>query len=150
MKINTQSSLALHILLLIAALSEQKKLTSESIAMSTGSNPVVIRNVLGKLKRAGLVQVRRGSGGAYLAMDAKDITLAMVNEAVDPNSMKNLIGLHPSPAFECPVGRNIHALLQEPYDAVRTAVHTTLQSYTLADLLENFYATVGDLSEYQI
>lgn len=143
MKINTKCSLALHILLLLAVLSDQAKMTSEIIAKSTGSNPVIIRNILGLLKQAGIVTVQRGSGGAELAMPPDEISLLKVYNAVDPSSMKNLIGLHPNPAPECPVGSRIHDLLDEPYRDIRQSVQTTMSNYTLADLLAKFNADVN-------
>ncbi|MFV0362351.1 MAG: Rrf2 family transcriptional regulator [Suipraeoptans sp.] len=140
MKINTKCSLALHILLVVAVFSEQVKMTSENIAKSTGSNPVIIRNILGSLKRAGLVTVHRGSGGTELAMPPENINILAVYSSVDPSSMKGLIGLHPNPSKECPVGSRIHRLLEGPYDDIREAMQATMKNHTLADLLERYQA----------
>jgi DNA-binding IscR family transcriptional regulator len=37
-------------------------MTSDQVAASMNTNPVIIRRSLGDLRRAGLVQVRRGAG----------------------------------------------------------------------------------------
>lgn len=138
MKINTKCSLALHILLFISVSSEQMKMTSESVAKSTGSNPVIIRNILGDLKKAGIVTVRRGSGGAELSMLPSEISIWHVYNAVEPASLDKLIGLHSNPALDCSVGSRIHKLLEEPYGGIRQSVKAYMQSYTLADLLVKY------------
>lgn len=140
MKINTKCSLALHILLVIAIFSDKVKMTSEIIAKSTGSNPVIIRNLLGSLKQAGIVVVHRGIGGAELAMDPAEITIWKVYSAVDPTSIHDLIGLHPNPSLVCPIGRKIYDLLDEPYSAIRESVQESMSQYTLADLMANYKA----------
>lgn len=140
MKINTKCSLALHILLAIAVFSDNVKMTSEIIAKSTGSNPVIIRNILGSLKQAGIVTIHRGSGGAELAIPPEEITIWKVYVAVDPTSMHNLIGLHPNPSSVCPIGCKIYDLLDEPYSAIRESVQASMSKYTLADLLARYEA----------
>jgi Rrf2 family protein len=140
MKINTKCSLALHILISIAVFSDKVKMTSEIIAKSTGSNPVIIRNILGSLKQAGIVAVHRGSGGTELAIPPAEITIWKVYSAVDPTSMHNLIGLHPNPSYACPIGRKIYDLLDEPYSAIRESIQASMSKYTLADLLARYEA----------
>lgn len=142
MKINTQCSLAIHIMLLLAAFSGGDKLTSEKIAQSTGNNPVIIRNILGSLKRAGLVNVRRGSGGAELARPPEEITLWHIYRAVDPTSLEKLIGIHPNPSQECPIGSRINGILEGPYSAIRSAVQSTMAEYTLGDLVRQYQASM--------
>ena len=138
MKINTKCSLALHSLIAIAMFSDKVKVTSEIIANSTGTNPVIIRNIFGSLKKAGIIKVRRGYAGAELAMDPSEITLFDVYNAVDPNSLENLIGIHKNPSPECPVGCKIHDVLEEPYNAVREGIKENMSKYTLADLVRKY------------
>ena len=47
--------------------SEKAKVTSKIIANSTGTNPVIIRNIFGALKKAGIIKIRQGRSGAELA-----------------------------------------------------------------------------------
>ena len=56
MKINTKCSLAIHILISIAMFSDKVKVTSEIIANSAGTNPVIIRNIFGSLKKQELLR----------------------------------------------------------------------------------------------
>ncbi len=144
MRINTKCSLALHILIVIAVFSESHKMTSEAIARSTGSNPVIIRNILSYLKKAGIIDIKRGGGGAVLKLDPAEISVWKVYTAIDPTMLQELIGLHPNPSSQCPLGREIYALLREPYDAIRESVRETMLNYTLADLLTNYYKSSNE------
>lgn len=79
-------SVALHILGFLTA-TDGKPLTSEILAETYGTNPVVVRRVLSKLKEAGLVLTQRGTGGgSVLARDSKGITLRQVFESVHEKS----------------------------------------------------------------
>lgn len=137
MRICTKCSTALHILTLLSVF-EGHRLTSEVLAKSTGCNPVVVRNLLGSMKKAGIVEVRRGAGGALLLMEPKDITVWAVFSAVDTGSQEELIGLHPSPSPECPVGKNIHALLEKPYGIVADSVKEAMNAYTLQQIIDEY------------
>lgn len=69
-------------------------LTSDVLAATYGTSPVVLRRVLSKLKRAGLVESRRGvGGGSILAREASSITLRDVWAAVAGEP--DLIPRHP-------------------------------------------------------
>lgn len=137
MRISTKCSVALHLLIVLAVFHD-KKLTSERLAMSAGCNPVIVRNTLGRLKKAGLISIQRGSGGATLLADPADITIWTVFRAVD--SMDELIGLHPSPSPHCPVGEIIGEILEKPYGVVAESVKNAMQSCTLKQLLDDYHA----------
>lgn len=132
-------SRALHVLTLLAVFPQQK-FTSEKLAKSVGCNPVCIRTLLGLLKEAGFVKVQSGTGGASLIADPQKITLYDVYAAVDKADLNELIGLHPSPAQECSVGKNIHTLLEKPYTQVAAAVKGEMKKHTLQQLVDNYYA----------
>ncbi|MNI79545.1 putative HTH-type transcriptional regulator YwnA [compost metagenome] len=57
--------------------------TSEWIAGSVNTNAVVIRRITGMLKKAGLVNVTSGTGGASLNKELKEITLLDVYRSVE-------------------------------------------------------------------
>ncbi|APX10884.1 RrF2 family transcriptional regulator [Tateyamaria omphalii] len=83
MKRNSRLSLALHALSHMAFNTDQPH-TSADIAAHAGTNPVVVRRVLGKLREAGLLTSERGhSGGWRLARAPRDITLADVYLALE-------------------------------------------------------------------
>lgn len=142
MKISTKSSIAMHCLIFIAECGERTRVTSGLLAKSTGCNPAAIRSILGALQKAGLIVVARGVGGAHLAVDPAQLTLWDVYRALEPDGLDHLIGLHPAPSPYCPVGRNIGAVLQEPYRQVGQAVQRQMQQITLAQMLEQYHGLV--------
>lgn len=85
MKRNSRLSLALHTLGHMAGDPERLR-TSADIAEHAGTNPVVVRRVLGKLREAGLLTSEKGhAGGWRLARAPDQITLADVYLALDEN-----------------------------------------------------------------
>ena len=134
MRINIKCSSAVHILLMIAMLSDSTKITSEFLACSVGNNPVEVRKLLSDLKKAGIIQVARGPGGATLCKAPKDITLLDIMGAVDPKSLDDLIGIHKNPAEACPFGKNIGNLLTQPYREISDTVREKMQNITLEQL----------------
>jgi len=66
MTISSRFSVAIHILSLLE-ISKDEICTSEYIAGSVNTNPVVIRRIMGMLSKAGLVEVRTGVAGAKLS-----------------------------------------------------------------------------------
>lgn len=91
---NSQLPIALHILGYLAS-AKGKAVTSEALAASYGTSPVVLRRVLSKLNRAGLVRTQRGAGGgSVLARKASAIDLRQAYEAVADQS-KLLLPQHP-------------------------------------------------------
>lgn len=137
MRISTKCSLALHLLIVLEVF-RGKKLTSEILAQSTGSNPVIVRNIMGSLKKAGIIDIQRGAGGANLAIQPENITIWDVYKAVDTTSLEDLVGLHPNPSPICPVGKNIYALLEKPYSTIAKSVKQAMSSCTLKQLLDDY------------
>lgn len=134
MKFSTRLPIAVHILLCLDVLGDKNKFTSNVLAGSVGVNPVVVRNVLGKLKAAGLVAVEPGVGGASLTKDPAEITLLDILNAVEDDVSVFRMHEHPSP--ECPIGRNVHAVLGTELDAAEQAMLDRLASITLTDLAD--------------
>lgn len=147
MRINTKCSIAVHCLLFLYEYGETQKVTSGMLALSTGCNPVVIRNLMSALKKAGIVEVKAGKGGATLRQPPEEITLYRVCEAVDPGCLEDLMGIHPLPSMLCPIGRNIRAVLAVPYGKLQADVKKSLESCTLADIVLAYQKM--QRSEYQ-
>lgn len=78
---SSKLSTAVHILLYIEKYEQEEKITSEVLADTTGGNAIIIRKILGKLKKAQLVSVKPGVGGSYLAKKPDEITLKMIFQA---------------------------------------------------------------------
>ena len=133
MKITSRFTVAVHTLLVINAFQDKVKTTSEFIAGSVNVNPVVIRRTMQSLKAAGMIDVKAGSGGARLARRPEDITLFDVYSAVD-SVEGDLFHFHENPNPACPVGRNIHAVLDVKLQEAQAALENRLKKTTLADL----------------
>lgn len=130
--------MALHLLIVLAVFKDTKH-TSERLAKSIGCNPVMVRNMLGGLKAAGLVEVHRGTGGASLIADPKDVSVWDVYQAVDSATLDQLMGTHQNPEMRCPVGCKIHSILDKPYDMITQAVQKAMSAYTLQQMLDDYY-----------
>ena len=138
----TRFAVAAHILLMVAADGREPS-TSQRLAASINTNPVVIRRITGQLARAGLVRVRRGPGGAELVRPADQITLEDVWRAVNPGPGRPLLPLHANPDPMCPVGCRVHAVLGQAFSAAERALERALARTTLADLLTGVTAVAA-------
>jgi Predicted transcriptional regulator len=103
MKISSRFSIAVHIVLTIALLEKRQKLTSQFLASCVNVNPVVIRKLLGNLKKAGFVDVKPGEGGAVLLKSPADLTLFDIYSAAEGVENVALFNFHKSHALKCPV-----------------------------------------------
>lgn len=139
MHLSTKYSIAVHCLIFIYEYGGNKKVTSELLALSTGSNPVTIRNILSSLKKDGIVSVRFGTGGATICCPLKEITLYRIYSAIEPDFLSKLIGVHPAPSPFCPVGKNIHNVLDISYRKVRDNLCRSLQSITLEEIINEYH-----------
>ena len=139
MHISTKCSIAVHCLIFISEYGSQKRVTSELLALSTGCNPVTIRSILSALKKDGILSVKSGTGGAALSCPLEDITLYRVCMAVEPDALKKFIGIHAMPSPLCPVGKNIHSVLEMPYSKVRDSLTTSLRSVTLKEIVDEYH-----------
>jgi len=121
--------------LTVLARHKDEKIKSETVAGSVNTNPVVIRRLLGQLSQASLVESQTGAaGGTRLARCPKEITLAEVYKAVSCGEVFALHGR--SPNQNCPVGRNIEAVLCSLQKEIDKSVGEKLSQYTLQSVLE--------------
>lgn len=138
MQISMKCSVAVHCLIFIYEAKGVAKVTSQLLSESTGSNPVVIRNILSSLKKAGLITVPRGTGGAELCADPSQITLYQIYTALEPDGLSSLIGIHACQQRSCPVAQNIHQVLQTPYQKIEDSIKEAMEGVTLQSMIEDF------------
>lgn len=134
MKISSRFTVAVHILSLLG-IESSSHCTSEWIAGSVNTNPVIIRRVIGQLKKAGFVNVRSGTGGTFLAKSLEEITLLDVYRAVDVVEEGELFHFHEEPNPECPVGANIQSVLQLILQHAQSAMEQVLEKVTIKQLV---------------
>jgi len=109
-------------------------LTSDQVAASVNTNPVIIRRSLGDLGRAGLVRVRHGAGAGWsLARAPEEITLLEVYDAVGQESPFGMH--HTEPNLDCPVGKGIRPALSQIYGGIEQTVRRELAVVSVADVL---------------
>lgn len=136
MQISSRFTIALHILTCIEEFKNDYKITSDFLASSINVNPVVIRRILQKLKSAGIITVARGNvGNMEINGDLKDITFYDVYKAVDCVDDEGLFHFHENPNPRCPVGRNIHNVLDKRLDAIQQTMENEMKKSTLADVI---------------
>lgn len=149
---NTSSKfvVSVHILTLLAGrksiFGDKIELKSDYIARSVGTNPVVIRRLLGQLKNAGLVSSKLGpNGGSYLAGDPRTIRLSEVYNVVEEG---NLYHMHYSPPNEvCPVGAHIQEDLAQILIRAEDSFKVVLETKTLYDIVNGIFEKVERFKE---
>lgn len=140
MQISTKFTIAIHLLTAVDFFGETQQVTSEFLAGSIGSNPVIIRGIMLKLRAAGLIATKRGPGGIALARPLADITFLDVYRAVETGSRDALFHFHERPNLQCPVGRNIHRSLDGMLLDIQQRFEADLASHTVADVLNRIHA----------
>lgn len=133
MQISSRFTMAIHMFACIDTFTDQK-MTSDFMAGSIGTNPVIIRKLLQQLKAAGLVEVSRGTGGVTITKPLEEITFLDVYRAVECSPDEELFHFHENPNQMCPVGRNIHHVLDDKLVRVQNAMEKELAAITLADV----------------
>lgn len=136
MKISSRFTVAVHILSLIS-IQKNVLCTSEWIAGSVNTNPVVIRRIMGMLKKAGMVSVTSGTGGASLIKNLDAITLLDVYKAVEVVEEGELFQFHENPNPDCPVGSNIQGVLELILISAQEAMEQVLKEVTMEELVNH-------------
>ena len=138
-----QISHATHMLIIIALKGKESKVTSDFLASSVGVNPVIIRKTLSQLKKAELISVARGTGGAEIIKDLEDISLLDVYQAVEClGKTGQLFSFHDNPNPACPVGANIHGVLDEKLQKIQLAMEQELSQTSLAQVVADAEARI--------
>lgn len=139
MHISTKCSVAIHCLVFICEYGESKKVTSELLSLSTGVNPVTIRNIVSALKKDGILSVKFGTGGTTLNCSLDEITLYRICNAIEPDFLNKLIGIHAAPSCLCPVERSIHGVLDSSYQNVREDLQKSLQNISMEEIMDKYH-----------
>ena len=135
MQISSKFTIGVHLLAVIDYLGEDEKVTSSVLAGSIGVNPVIVRNVMGNLKEAGLISISQGKSGISLAKKPDQITFYDVYKAVDSVNDDGLFHFHENPNPKCPIGRNIHKAMDSKLDRVQKRMEDEMKQITLADVM---------------
>ncbi len=133
MNSNSRFAVAIHVLTVLANRSNER-ITSEYIASSVCTNPVVIRRALGELRRAGLVNSLSGNrGGWRLLKSAQQITLFEVYCSVREGLPFGLAANEPNP--RCAIGAQITNQVTEIFLEAESQMAGYFQSVSIGDIL---------------
>ncbi|RYG36550.1 Rrf2 family transcriptional regulator [bacterium] len=125
-------AIAVHILSLIEVRGEVVA-TSEWMASSIGVNAVIVRNLTGLLRKAGLVTTRQGVPGAEAARPLEEISLLEVFRAVEEDA--DIFPIHSRPNPDCPVGANIQGALEGIFSEAQRAMEDRLAGVSMAQVV---------------
>jgi len=119
-----------------------RPVTSEDLAATVGTNPVVIRRVLAGLRERGYVQSEKGHGGGWtLACDLTQVTLRDVYDAV---GRPPLIAMgHRSDAPDCLVEQAVNSALGDAFGEAEKVLLNHLTEVTLAELSADFHVRLS-------
>ena len=130
MKYSTKLSDTVHVMVLIA-INQEKSLSSASIAESVHTNPGFVRQLMLKLKKAGLMTSVAGHARPSLSKPADQITLLDIYKAVEGEKPLLHLDTHTNP--DCGVGINIQLSLQEFYNEIQK---TAEEKMNMIDVFE--------------
>jgi Rrf2 family protein len=145
MKTSGRFAVAVHLLTLVALACDEDEgecLASERMAESVGTNPVVVRRILGFLREAGLVESHSGPGGGWrLARPPEAMTLLDVYRALGEEPVLATRQAPPHPC--CPVGPRMRGVLAPIFRKAEAALERELAEVTVGEVLEAVLAASG-------
>ena len=124
--------MAVHFMTALACFRE--KASSDLLAETVRTNPVVVRRLLSELNRAGLIRSERGkNGGSALARVANDITLFDIYRTVMGNT--ELVNLHDNPENRgCAMSCKVRGVLSQYLQKAQSLYESELANVSLADI----------------
>lgn len=137
MAYSTKLSDALHLLVFIAT-EQGSDLSSAAIAKSLAANPSSVRQLMGRLRRAGIITSVTGHARPELARVAKDISMLNVYHAVEGEKPLLHLDTHTNPA--CGVGVNAQLVIGEYFADVQQAAENAMAGVSLAQIIERYRA----------
>lgn len=144
MNISSRFAVAIHILTVLE-MNKAGVNTSDYIAESVNTNPVVIRRIVGMLNKAGLVEVKPGVAGAKLAKHPSEITLLDIYHAVHVVQENSLFGIHENSDTKCPVGQHIQSAIIPVFSAAQQAMEKKLQEVDLEEIVGRVQASADGM-----
>ena len=147
---NSRLAVAIHVAGMLS-FADKMPQTSESIAQSVNTNPVVIRRIIGLLTKHGIVTVKMGAGGgSCLARKPEEVTLAEIYLALEENAVFDVPQLEET--HHCYLSRIVRPILTEVLQEAELHLLESLRKVTLADVIkrvENRMTERGECPERQ-
>lgn len=145
MQISSKFTIAVHLLAVIDYLGDNEKVTSNILAKSIGSNPVIVRNVMGNLKESGIIDISQGKSGVLLTRKTNEITFYDVYKVVESVKEEGLFHFHENPNTECPIGSNIHKAMDIKLETIQQSMEEEMKKITIADVLSDIMKEIKNI-----
>jgi Rrf2 family protein len=140
MKRDSRLSGVLHVLLHMAEV--EAPLTSDELARAMQTNPVVVRRLLGGLRRAGFVRSEKGHGGGWtIARNLAAITLRDIYDAIGRPNLMAMGNRTEAPG--CLVEQAVNAALDTAFRDAEALLLARFADVTLAQLAADFHARMA-------
>lgn len=132
MKKNSKISVALHALIHLSLSKEPR--TSEYLAQCLGTNPVVVRRILGQLKKCDLVDSGKGHGGGWQILQKPEaISLFDVYSALNENLLPTAPEVDDQES--CQIVRALADTMSEFLDEATELLNVKLKKVSLRDMM---------------
>ncbi len=148
MQISSKFTIGVHLLAVIDYLGDSQKVTSNVLAGSIGVNPVIVRNVMGSLKEAGIIDISQGRSGISLAKSLDEITFYDIYKAVDCVNDEGIFHFHENPNPECPIGRNIHKAMDGKLAQIQKRMEEEMMKITVAEVSADVRREIAAAGSY--
>lgn len=113
-------------------------ITSESLARTMNTNPVVVRRIMAGLRDKGYLQSEKGHGGGWrLACNLSTLTLRDIFIALGRPALLAIGNRTESPG--CPVEKAVNAALNPVFQQVEDLLLSRLGKITIAMLSADFH-----------
>lgn len=133
MKFSSKLSDGVHILAYVDIL-QDGDLSSNAIASSIESNPSLVRRMMSRLKKAGLLMSQPGKVAPKLGRPASEISLLDVYQAIEDN--QKLLHIDEKTNPQCIVGGNIQQTLTEVYDHIQSDAEKSMSQISLQQIID--------------
>lgn len=133
MRLSTKFSDAIHLLAFLHVY-QDIKMTSDVIAASIQTSPVVVRRLIGQLREAGFVNNNSDNHNPQIAKNPREITLLDIYLITEGHTPLFVIDKETNPL--CTVGGNIQDVLKEFYGEAEAAAMLVLNQHTIQDVID--------------
>ncbi|AUI72196.1 Rrf2 family transcriptional regulator [Companilactobacillus alimentarius] len=134
MKFSSKLSDGVHILAYVD-ICQDGDLSSNAIASSIESNPSLVRRMMSRLKKSGLLSSQPGKVAPKLGRRASEISLLDVYQAIEDN--QKLLHIDEKTNPKCIVGGNIQKTLTNVYDQIQADAEKSMSKVTLQSIIDD-------------
>ena len=132
MRTSSKFTTAIHICIYLDYSNDQL-VSSQTLAESVKTNPVVIRRLIGQLRRQGIVgSVAGAKGGFYLSKPVDQLTLWDIYLVVRDDEFFNKPKVNP----DCVVSSNLAVLVDDVYSESEHSMKNSMEKVTVAQLTD--------------